>query len=129
MRDALTDSNSGKYQIRLNVIHVTSAYDVIFGDFVYNLLPFGSLLEGESQRNPFFIFSQRIGVAGRPSAIFKFEKLKTLAVLRGFFIATKVITISSVLLSSPWSHLRKPPIAPQWRQGICKMHWIWHHHR
>ena len=52
-------------KIRLNVIHVTSGYNTPFEDLVENLLPFGSILQGESQRNTFFIFWQRIGVASR----------------------------------------------------------------
>ena len=62
---------------------MTSAYDVTVGDLVYTLLPFGSLVEGESQRNPIFIFTQRIGVAGRPSANFKFE-IEDIACMRLF---------------------------------------------
>ena len=65
-------------QIRLNVIQVTSGYDTPFGDLVENFLPFGSLLHRESQSNTFFIFWQRIGIAGR-SSVFSNLKLKTSA--------------------------------------------------
>jgi hypothetical protein len=77
-------------QIRLNVIQMTSAYDTPFGDVVENLLPFGSVLKGESQRNTFFIFWQRIGVAGRSSVI---SNLKLTTSAGVCFNATKVEVI------------------------------------
>ena len=53
-----------------------------------------SLLQGESQRNVFFSFRQRIGVAGRPS-VHSNLKLKTSA--GGYFNAPKVIRASPPL--------------------------------
>ena len=78
---------------------MTSAYDTPFGDVVENLLPFGSVLKGESQRNTFFIFWQRIGVAGR-SCVISNLKLTTSAGV--CFNATKVEVIHKYEYKRNW---------------------------